>query len=81
MKPKEIPVHNIERLQAITAFLREFRLGNGYSQHEVSESAKLSRNSIVRMESQRPENLTLLTVFDICDALELDVNQLFLEIQ
>jgi len=81
VKTKEIPAHNIERLQAITAFLREFRLGNGYSQHEVSESANLSRNTVVRMESNCPENLTLLTVFDICDALELDVNQVFLEIK
>lgn len=80
MKTKEIPEHNKERLQAVAAFLKEYRISNGYSQLEVSESANLSRNSIVRLESQRPENLTLLTVFEIADALEVDINQIFLEI-
>lgn len=81
VKTKEIPEHNKERLQAITAFMKEYRIGNGYSQLEVSDSANISRNTIVRMESSCPENLTLLTVFEICDALELDVNQIFLEIE
>lgn len=81
MKTKEIPEHNKERLQAITAFLKEYRISNGYSQLEVSEGANLSRNSIVRLESQRAENLNILTVFAICDALMLDVNQVFLDIQ
>lgn len=81
MKTKEIPEHNKERLQAITAFLKEYRISSGYSQLEVSECANLSRNSLVRMESKRPENLNILTIFAICDALELDVNQVFLEIE
>ena len=81
MKTKEISEHNKERLQAITEFLREYRISNGYSQLEISESANLSRNSIVRMESKRPVNLNLLTVFAVCDALSLDVNQVFLLIQ
>lgn len=50
-------------------------------QQEISEAANLSRNTIVRMESSCPENLTLLTIFNIADALELDVNQIFLEIE
>lgn len=81
MKTKEIPEHNKERLQAVTAFLREYRISNGYSQMEISETANLSRNSIVRMESKRPENINLLTVFAVCDALSLDVNQVFFGIQ
>jgi DNA-binding XRE family transcriptional regulator len=81
VKTKEISEHNKERLQTITEFLREYRISNRYSQLEVSESANLSRNSIVRMESKRPENLNLLTIFAICDALMLDVNQVFLEIR
>jgi DNA-binding XRE family transcriptional regulator len=80
VKTKEIQEHSKERLQAITSFLKEHRISNGYSQLEISDSANLSRNTIVRMESSCPENLTLLTVFEICDALELGVNQLFHEI-
>ncbi len=81
MKTKDIPEHNKERLQAISAFLKEYRIINGYSQLDLSETANLSRNTIVRMESSCAENLTLLTVFETADALELDVNQIFLEIR
>jgi DNA-binding XRE family transcriptional regulator len=81
VKTKEISEHNKERLQAISEFLREYRISNGYSQLEISEIANLSRNSLVRMESKRPENINLLTVFAVCDALSLDVNQVFFEIQ
>ncbi len=80
MKTKDIPEHNKERLQAISAFLKEYRISNGYSQLDLSTTANLSRNTIVRMESSCPENLTLMTVFETADALELDVNQIFLEI-
>ncbi len=80
MKTKDIPEHNKERLKAISAFLKEYRISNGYSQLDLSTTANLSRNTIVRMESSCPENLTLLTVFETADALELDVNQIFLEV-
>ncbi len=80
MKTKDIPEHNKKRLQAISAFLKEYRISNGYSQLDLSTTANLSRNTIVRMESSCPENLTLMTVFETADALELDVNQIFLEI-
>lgn len=81
MNTQEVQQHNKERLQAISAFLREYRISNGYSQFELSETANLSRNTIVRMESCNPENITILTVFDIADALEINVNQIFLEIE
>jgi len=73
--------HNNERLQAVSAFLKEYRIGNGYSQIEISDSANLSRNTIVRMESSCHENITLLTIFKIADAMDLDVNQIFQEIE
>ena len=81
MNTKEIEHHNKERFQAISAFLKEYRISNGYSQGEISEAAKLSRNTIVRMESNCPENLTLQTIFNIADALEVDINQIFLEVE
>lgn len=77
MNTKDI---NKKRLLDIKSFLREHRINNGYSQCEISRAANLSRNTIVRMESSCPENLTLLTVFEIADALELDINQIFLEV-
>lgn len=81
MNTKEIQAHNKERFQAISAFLKEYRISNGYSQSDISEAANLSRNTIVRLESSCPENLTLQTIFSIADALEIDINQIFLEVE
>ena len=78
---KEIQEHNKERLQAVTAFLKWYRINSGYSQLELSEFSEIHRNTIVRYESCIPKNLTLRTVFEVADALELDVNQIFLEIE
>jgi len=78
---KEFHEHTQERLQATTNFLKWYRINSGLSQQELSASAKISRNTIVRYESQSPKNLTLLTVFEIADALGLDVNQIFLEVE
>jgi DNA-binding XRE family transcriptional regulator len=77
---KEIEQHNNERLKAVTSFLKWYRINSGFSQLELSECSGVHRNTIVRYESNCPRNLTLLTVFEIADALELDINQIFLEI-
>lgn len=78
---KEIQQHNKQRLKAVTNFLKWYRINSGYSQQELSEYSDIHRNTIVRYESHNPENITLLTIFEIADALELDVNQIFLEIE
>ena len=78
---KEIQEHNKERLQAVQSFLKWYRINSGLNQQELSEYSDVHRNTISRYESTIPKNLTLLTVFEIADALELDVNQIFLEIE
>ncbi len=81
VKTKEIQQHNAERLQAVTGFLKNYRINSGYSQQLLSEYSDIHRNTISRYESSTPENLTLRTVFEIADALEIDINQIFLEIE
>lgn len=78
---KNIQKHNEERLQTITSFLKWYRINSGISQIELSKYSGVHRNTIVRYESSLPKNLTLLTVLEIADALELDVNQVFLDIK
>jgi len=78
---KEIQPQNKDRLLAVQSFLKWYRINSGYSQQELSEFSEVHRNTISRYESQSPSNLNLLTVFAIADALELDVNQIFLEIE
>ena len=81
MKGEEIQEHNIDRLRAVQAFLKWYRINSGQTQQMLSECSDVHRNTIIRYESCNPKNLTLLTVFQIADALELDVNQIFLEIE
>ena len=69
------------RLRAVTSFLKWYRINSGLSQQELSENSGIHRNTIIRYESSMPKNITLRTVFEIADALELDVNQIFLEIE
>ena len=78
---KEIQQRNKERLIAVTSFLKWYRINSGLTQNELSICSCISRNSIVRYESDNPVNLTLSTIYAIADALELDINQIFLEIE
>ena len=73
---KDIQEHNRERLRAVQAFLKWYRINSGFNQQELSEYSDVHRNTISRYESCSPKNLTLLTIFEIADALELDVNQI-----
>ena len=77
---KEIQEHNKERLISITSFLKWYRINSGISQQELSENADIHRNTILRYESTIPKNLTLLTVFEIADALDLSLNEIFKEL-
>ena len=78
---KKIQEHNKERLKAVSGFLKWYRINNGYSQQELSESSGVHRNTIVRNESTVPANLTLLSTFEIADALDISINELFLDIE
>ena len=81
MSSKKIQSHT-DRLRDVTGFLKMYRINNsGLSQLDLSLYSGVHRNTIVRYESCNPENLTLQTIFNIADALELDVNQIFLEIK
>ena len=78
---KEIQQHNKERLKAISGFLKWCRINSGLSQQELSDFSGVHRNTIVRYESSKPCNQNLFTIFAIADALNLDVNQIFMEIE
>jgi len=81
MSSREIEQHNVERIKVLTGFLKWYRINSGLSQMALSEYSGIHRNTIVRYEASSPENITILTVFEIADAMELDVNQIFLEIE
>lgn len=77
---KEIQKHNKERLNTITTFLKWYRINSGISQKELSEYSGVHRNTIVRYESSIPNNLTILTLLEIADALDLSLTEVFKEL-
>jgi hypothetical protein len=83
MATKPISEHNRKRFEAISMILHEYRINNCLTQSEISQN--IHRNSIVRAEksahnSLHPQNMTLLTLFEIVDGLDLSLKELFLEI-
>jgi transcriptional regulator with XRE-family HTH domain len=67
------------RIFEISTFLRELRVNSGYTQEQVSNETKLSRNSISKIENQgffRIQHLFLLA-----DFYEISLNDLFMEIK
>ena len=79
---KEIQQHNKERLQAISAFLKEYRINSGYTQKILSEYSDVHRNSIILIEDiDLPHPPNIMTIFKLADAMELNINQIFFEIE
>jgi transcriptional regulator with XRE-family HTH domain len=76
---KTIPNQNRKRLEYLSTFLRELRLNEGMTQKELSQHMKLHRNTIIRAENAK--NLTLLSLFELADALDLSPKELFLDIE
>jgi len=74
----EIQPHNMNRLNTVTGFLKWYRINSGLSQMELSECSGVHRNTISRYE-RHSSNLTIQTILDICYALEIEINQVFLE--
>lgn len=79
MIKKQIPDQHQKRLDYISTFLKEFRLSEGMTQKELSINSNLHRNTIIRAENA--ENLTLLSVFELADSLDISLHDLFQDIE
>jgi transcriptional regulator with XRE-family HTH domain len=79
MPNKPIPEQHLKRLESLSIFLRELRINDGLTQNELSQQIQLHRNSIIRAENAR--NITLLSLFELADALDISPNELFLDIE
>ena len=74
------PVSNInrKRLLELSTFLRELRLNNNLTQQDLS-NYNLHRNTIIRAENNH--NITLITLFELADAFDISLSELFLDIE
>jgi transcriptional regulator with XRE-family HTH domain len=79
MTSKKIAEQNIVRLRYLSKLLNELRLNSGMTQVELSQQMQLHRNTIIRAENA--ENLTLLTLFELVDALDISPKELFADIE
>ena len=74
MSCKPIPEQHQKKLNIIATYLRELRLNEGLTQRELSLSMNLHRNTVIRAENSK--NLTLLTFFELADALDINPKEL-----
>jgi transcriptional regulator with XRE-family HTH domain len=76
---KQLNHHNQKRMKYISAFIRNYRLNMGMSQYELSECTNVHRNTLVRLEAGK--NISLIKLFEILDAMNLEPHQLFLDLE
>jgi len=73
-----IAVHNKKRMRQIGDFIKEFRR-DMYSREEFAEINNIPKSVIERAENG--ENITVHSVFRICDALQISPEGLFFEVE
>lgn len=78
MHRKPISNINSKRLLELSTFLRELRFNSGLTQQELSNH-NLHRNTIIRAENNH--NITLVTLFELVDAYEINLSELFQDME
>ena len=67
-----------KQLKYIGGLLREYRFSNGLSQSDLSSIINVHRNTISNIEQGK--NITLMKLFEMTDGLEIDLVDLFSDI-
>ena len=75
MKNWKIPEEHKKRLRYIGALIREYRFAEGWTQQMLSEYCNLNRNTISRIENGG--NVSVLTILEIADSLDIRIPYLF----
>jgi transcriptional regulator with XRE-family HTH domain len=78
MKGKEISTDHQKKLEAVSSFLREYRINSGISRKELSGFTNLHLNTIARAEHSK--NISLLNLIKIAENLDVSWKEIFFEI-
>jgi DNA-binding XRE family transcriptional regulator len=78
-EPEFKSIDNNDRLAAISNFIKVYRTDSGYSQLQLSKQSNLHRNTIINAESAK--NITILSLFELLDALDVSPEELFYDIK
>ncbi len=78
MKNNNIPSKYFEILESVGTLIKEYRFNNNYSQAELSQNLNVHRNTLIRAENGK--NITVLSLIEIAETLEIDLKDLFIDI-
>ena len=79
MQSKSLSPENYARMLYLSQYLHELRINSGFSQEQVANEIKLSRNSISKIE--RMGFFRIQHLFLLADFYEIPINELFLDIE
>lgn len=79
MPKKIIPEHQKKRFEDIFLFIKNYRINDGLTQSKFSKMSDTHTNTIQRMETCR-QNVTLLTLFNVVDAMDMTLSEFFQDI-
>ena len=69
MSQKQIPDHQLKRLEEISHFIKNWRLFECQSQCDFSNTAEVHVNTLQKFEKHK-NNISILTLFAFIDAME-----------
>jgi DNA-binding transcriptional regulator YiaG len=70
MSKKQIPEHQRKRLEEISLFIKNYRIGEQLSQREYCHIANTHVNTLQKFEKQKTKNISVLTLFAFIDAMD-----------
>ena len=71
-----IPDFHRPRFAEITGFIRNYRINDGLTQTEFSELSETHVNTLQRFETG-DKNITLVTLFNFIDAMDMTLAEFF----
>jgi DNA-binding XRE family transcriptional regulator len=80
MPKRIISEHQKKRYEEIFLFIKNYRINDGLSQSEFSKLTETHTNTIQRMETCKL-NVTLLTLLNCIDAMEMTLSEFFQDIE
>jgi hypothetical protein len=70
MSKKQIPEHQRQRLIEISLFIKNWRLFEGQTQRDFSNTAEVHVNTLQKFEKHKTFDISVLTLFSLIDAME-----------
>jgi len=80
MSKKKIPEHHEKRFIELSLFIRNYRINERLSMSDFSRLTDTHINTIQRFEKGN-KNITLLTLFDFIDAMDISLSEFFQSVE